>query len=252
MGVRGILDRHLVPVALASIFLIQPANACVVGVPLEINDARRADAVVIGRVSNYRIIHDLEFRKRMLANRRLSPELRKIYEGSDGVLSDYARFDVQVHEILAGKVPDRFSVTWDNSTFGEPKEMDPGPFLIALRRLPLSRSPNAKISPDQGASSLLPLQAPCSAPFIIPIADPRFENIRRVLTGQEPLGVDNGEDSNSDDPTKSKPDRAGHQPEKHDADRWDFPEWFIALLAVVLVCCGIVTFLRMLRLGGRS
>ena len=69
----------------------------------------------------------------------------------ESLLPDYARFDVQVKEVLVGRAPNRLSVTWDNSTFGEPEQMAAGPYLIALRRpgsaSPPLRGPSATIFP---------------------------------------------------------------------------------------------------------
>jgi hypothetical protein len=48
-------------------------------------------------------------------------------------LSDYARFDVQVDELLRGTAARTLSVRWDNSTFSKPNSMASGPFVIALR-----------------------------------------------------------------------------------------------------------------------
>jgi hypothetical protein len=153
-----------------------------------LNDISYADVVLVGRVSNYKIIRDIEFRQKMLANPNLSLDRRKFFEGQNGILSDYARFEVQVEEVLVGKVPTTISVTWDNSTFGEPEEMADGPFLIALRqpgsKMPPLRGPSATILPSREPESLTVLQAPCAAPFIFGSTSDKAQTIRGILNAK--------------------------------------------------------------------
>ena len=184
---------HIAPIVFAFAFASQPAYACMTVAPLKLEDVRYADVVVTGRVFNYKIIRDVEFRKQMLANPKLSPEDRARYEGPRQLLPDYARFEVQVQEVLKGKVPDRITVTWNNSTFGEPEEMASGPFLIALRypssKMPPLRGPSATILPNKEPGTLTVLQAPCAPAFIFPVTDVRVESIRRILRGEDNLDV---------------------------------------------------------------
>lgn len=132
----------------------EPAHACRIYTGIVLGDVRYADVVLVGRISNNRIVRDTEFRRRMLSLPNLSGEMRRMYEDpTKTLLSDYARFDVEVDEVLVGKAPKNISVTWDNSTFGEPKGMPDGPFLIALRkpssRTPPLRGPSATILPNR-------------------------------------------------------------------------------------------------------
>jgi hypothetical protein len=161
----------------------QAATACFTMAPFKIEDVQFADVVVIGRISNYQIIRDVEFRERMLANPNLRADLRRIYEEPNGkLMSDYARFDIQSSQILKGTAPRTMTVTWDNSTFGEPDQMAPGPYVIALRnpqsQLPPLRGPSATISPSKEPERLTVLQAPCGPAFIIPADD---ANVRTIL-----------------------------------------------------------------------
>jgi len=199
---------YIAPIVLAFTLALvsQPAHACFENAPLKLEDVKYADVVVIGRVLNYRIIPDLaavETRKRMLADPTLSPEIRneigKIFEKSRGSMSDYGRFDVQVQEVLKGKVPARIAVTWNNSTFSEPEKMAEGPFLIAARfpdsKSPPLRGPSATVLPNKEPDVLTLLQAPCAPAFIFPIADTdvstdaRYksivESIRRILREED-------------------------------------------------------------------
>ena len=151
-----------------------------------LEDVRYADVVVIGRIDDYRIIRDEAFRKRMLASPNLSIDMRKVYEDpKQGLLPDYARFNVQVEQVLFGKAPVRLSVTWDNSTFGEPDRMGPGRYLIALRRpgtaSPPLRGPSATIFPSPDPNALTLLQAPCSSAFIYDAESQEARTIQAIL-----------------------------------------------------------------------
>lgn len=162
------------------------SHACVIRVPANLEDVRFADVVVVGRVANYRIVRDEDSRRRMLASPRLPAEMRWLYEDPhESLLSDYARFDVRVEAVLVGSAPSTLSVTWDNSTFGEPEQMAAGPYLIALRRpssaSPPLRGPSATVfsSPDPRVLTLL--QAPCSVPFIYEVGSEQAATIQRIL-----------------------------------------------------------------------
>ena len=115
-------------------------------------DVRLADVVVIGRISNYRIVRN-----------------------EPGLVSGHARFDVQVDEVLVGRASGRLSVTWYNSTFAVPDQMPAGTYLIALRR------PGSTIMPSPDPNALTPLQAPCSSAFILEIGSEEAGIVRWFL-----------------------------------------------------------------------
>ncbi|CAN7758559.1 hypothetical protein [Ensifer sp. Root127] len=100
-------------------------------------------------------------------------------------MSDFARFDIHVDEVLIGKAPKTLPVTWDNSTFGEPEEMLTGPFLIGLRKatsqLPPLRGPSATVFPNPDPTAMTVLQAPCSNAFIIEVGTNEANAIRGIL-----------------------------------------------------------------------
>ncbi|MET0361862.1 MAG: hypothetical protein ABW048_08945 [Sphingobium sp.] len=162
------------------------AHACRMLVSPQLEDVNYADVVVIGRVNNYRIIRDEAFRKRMLEIPNLSAQMRKTYEDPEqGLLSDYARFDIRVERVLVGEASTELSVTWDNSTFEEPDQMSAGDYLIALRRPnsanPPLRGPSATILPSPDANALTLLQAPCSRAFIYDTESDEAQTIRKIL-----------------------------------------------------------------------
>ena len=137
-----------------------PAHACITSVPVELADIEYADVVVVGRIDSYERV------------------------GNEELISSYAKFDVLVDEVLLGTAPQVVSVTWDNSTFGEPATMQPGPFLIALRdpgyRMPPLRS-SGSIFPNPKPDLLTLLQAPCSSPFMFANGSEEAKAIRQRL-----------------------------------------------------------------------
>ena len=162
-----------------------PAAACRVTAPTVLADVRHADAVVVGRVAGYTIVRNREFRRRMLLARDLPDHLRRIYADPNSTLvGDYARFDVRVAEVLAGRAPRTVRVTWSNSTFGLPNSLPRGPLLIALA------GPGAQRPPLSGPRTIAPrrepglptvLQAPCAGPLMFAANSAEARAIRRIL-----------------------------------------------------------------------
>lgn len=137
------------------------AHACMAQAPIVLADAKYAEIVVVGRISNYEIVGDPQ----------------RIWS--------YARFNVLIDEVLVGKVSQELTVTWDNSTYSEPTSMPSGPFLIALRdprsgQLPL-RGPSATFLPNSEPNLLTVLQAPCAGPFIFPSTSDEAREIQGIL-----------------------------------------------------------------------
>ena len=162
------------------------AYACRIVVPLVLDDVSSADVVVIGRIDDYRIIRDEAARARLLAQPNLSAEMRRLYEDPEqSLLSDYARFDIQVDQVLVGRAPETISVRWDNSTFEESREMGLGPFLIALRRFssagPPPRGLSATILPNPAPDVFMILQAYCSGPFIFRSESEEAHTVQAIL-----------------------------------------------------------------------
>lgn len=175
---------------LLSCLTSQPALSCMAYAGIELQDVTRADAVIIGRLENYRIVLDArarEDRKVMLENlpESTSPEFRHIFETQDAFLSDYARFDIQVDEVLFGSAHGTVTAVWDNSTFDEPKSLASGPYLVALvapgSSQPPLRGPSATILPHPDGTSMSVLQAPCSGAFIFPLDSPKETELRAIL-----------------------------------------------------------------------
>jgi hypothetical protein len=166
-----------VTAALVTMIATAPAHACRIYRPIRLEDVRSADVVLVGRISNYRIIRDHDFRRKMLANPNLPANDRKLYENPRTfLLTDYARFDVTADEMLVGTAPKTLSLSWRNSTFAEPETMAAGPYLIALRRR------SAAIPADPGEPPLTILQAGCSSPFMFETHSDQARAVRRILS----------------------------------------------------------------------
>lgn len=182
-GMRNALLGLLAAASIGSMAV--PAHACRMYLPHNADDIRSADAVVIGRVSNYRLVLDPEARANWA--KQYAPR-----EMPDGFISDYALFDVTVDEVLAGNPPRKFTISWNNSTFGEPKTMAAGPFLIGLRRLgspqPL-RGPSGMTAPPPREVLFTLLQEPCSSPFMFESGSEEAAAARRLL--ETPAKIEN-------------------------------------------------------------
>lgn len=154
----------LAGIVVLGLAMSQPALACMADEPVVLSDVSYANVVVVGRISDYEIVQD---------------------DPSRSLFRDYARFVISIDKVLVGNVPNRISVTWDNSTFELPEEMAEGPFLIALRLptsdMPPLRGPSATIFANPEPDMLAVLQAPCSSPFILESSSEEARRIRKIL-----------------------------------------------------------------------
>jgi hypothetical protein len=140
--------------ACALLAAAQPAAACRITRPIDLELVRSADAVVVGRISGY----------------------NRVREG----YRRYARFNVHVEKQLIGRTPGPLRIEWTNSTFAEPEAMPPGPYLIALRKPGAGRPPQSH--PGKAAApEFTILQRPCSKAFILPATSPEAIEIMRIL-----------------------------------------------------------------------
>jgi hypothetical protein len=174
---------------LATILAAKPATACLAASGLKLDDIKYASVVVVGRIVDYEIVLDQKVRKErkeMLdQSTDKSSEYWRLMSEQKDFLSDYARFKVVVDKVLVGKPPKIISVTWDNSTFGEPEKMKEGLYLIGLRepgsKRPPLRGPSATILPSPDPKSLTVLQAPCAPPFMLESTSAEAKTIREML-----------------------------------------------------------------------
>lgn len=178
-------------ISTAIILAAKPASACLIATDLKLDDIKYASVVVIGRIIDYKIILARAVRKErkdmLKRSTNKSTEDWKSMSEQKHFLSDYARFSVLVDEVLVGQPTNVISVTWDNSTFGEPEKMKDGPYLIGLREpgsmSPPLRGPSATILPSPEPKSLTVLQAPCAPAFILEATSAKAKAIREMLGG---------------------------------------------------------------------
>jgi hypothetical protein len=176
---------------LATILAAKPANTCLGASSLNLDDIKYARVVVIGRIVDYEIVLDQKVRKerKEMLDRSAdkSTEYWRMMSEQKHFLSDYARFRVVVDKVLVGKSPNIISVTWNNSTFGEPEKMQKGPYLIGLResgsKSPPLRGPSATILPSPDPKLLTVLQAPCAPAFILESTSAEAKTIKKMLGG---------------------------------------------------------------------
>jgi hypothetical protein len=177
--------------SLAIMLAAKPASACFMVAERKLDDVKYASVVVIGRIVDYEIVLDQAVRKErkemLERSADKSTEYWRLMSEQKDFLSDYARFKVLVDEVLVGQPPRVISVTWDNSTFGEPETMKDGRYLIGLRKpgaeSPPLRGPSATILPSPEPKSLTVLQAPCAPAFILEATSAEAKTIRKMLGG---------------------------------------------------------------------
>jgi len=182
-------------VLLASIHLLaggKSAYACMTLAQLVLSDVKFADVVVVGQIRNYKIIEDpniRELQKKRCAD-NTSPEDH--FCKTRSFLSDYAQFQIEVDIVLKGQPKETVTVTWDNSTFGEPQSLgdDTERFLIALRaassKMPPLRGPSAFIAANPDPEMMTVLQAPCASPFIFKFPGKAASQVKDILNGKDP------------------------------------------------------------------
>jgi hypothetical protein len=181
----------LITATLATAFAAGVANACIIQVRTQLTDVQYADVVVVGRIVNYHLVLDQKWRDRerqqfFKSGKWLNP--KEYFNRPSGYITDYARFDIQVDEVLKGKAAKTLTATWDASTFGEPEQMPPGPYLIALRlagsKAPPMRAPSATIFPDPEPGTPTVVHPPCASAFIFDSKSQEATNVRLILQGK--------------------------------------------------------------------
>jgi hypothetical protein len=154
---------------------------------MDYRDILLADLVVVGDIRGYEIVDP-------------DPDPNR------GDLLNYARFTVRIREVLLAKTDDalplpkdeggraiqprsRITVTWDNSTFGEPAALPDDEhegYLIALRRpsspLPPQRLGSAFVAQTPEPEHFTILQAPCAGPFLFRMDSLVAIALRQLLT----------------------------------------------------------------------
>ncbi len=150
-------------VALAAFGLINvPAHACVVLDAFDINEARNADAIVVGRISNFG-----------LAKSRFNES------------HEYAVFDLGVQQSISGISPKNITVIWSATTNTKPSDLSGQTALIALGKNEKSdliqQGYRLSVKSDTRVAFF---QSPCAHAFILRPSDENVSAVARVLKGE--------------------------------------------------------------------
>lgn len=164
------------------------AHACLFSPATKLSNVKRADLVVIGEIRNYEIVRNTQDDKQVRATGEKTGLPAAQPDQDISLVSDYARFEIDVTEVLHGSASGAVMATWDASTFGEPETFPPGRHLIALRRAgsgpaPL-RGPNAAAYPDPEPGAWTVLHPPCASQFIFKEGSGDAAAIRDILSGK--------------------------------------------------------------------
>lgn len=149
----------LLVAALAGV--VQPAHACIIGIPFEIEDIRQADAVFVGEPIQF---------ERVSPGWPISPVT-------------YGLLTLRVSSVLKGRIAGDVQLYWENTSSGVPDRLyAPEQVIVAAIRAEPDRFPNAH------DHLLHVLRHPCSSPFFLPYSQESENNIRAILRG-EPVEV---------------------------------------------------------------
>jgi len=184
---RSKIGGHILRLAMgtmmATTLLPSSASACMMIWPRKLEDVRRADVVVIGRISEYRFFRDEAFRQRMLISPNIRPEMRDAYKDPNRIWwSDYGQFEIEVDQVLKGRAPKKLLVIMRGNTLPPPTQMEPGRYLVALHRPRHSPSsePIASSSRDN-PDMWTPLMQPCAGAFIFEADSSSTRTIQAIL-----------------------------------------------------------------------
>ena len=165
----------------------EPAVACQRLSPMDLRDVHSADTVVIGQIVDYRIVHDDTLRQQLLSKPDLPSSVRQNYERSQLLVFDYARFDIEVDEVLHGSAADRIAVTSPSSMFGKTGSPPSGLFLLALRNPTATTPPedhDIGDGPNPDPTSYSVYSALCSDSFVFESQSPDAITVRRILSSK--------------------------------------------------------------------
>lgn len=157
-----------------------PAMACALYHPLEPEDVRRADVVVIGRLSHFRREVSADSLRWFAENRDRS---RPSWMPDLGARPprDLTSFAVTVEQVAKGRAPSRINVVWHMSNISPPERLRDGRYLIGLNH----PRPETPIKAD-----FVVFGGMCSGAFIYPAGGQKAVAALRVLAGKPPFPPD--------------------------------------------------------------
>lgn len=172
--------RTIAAFGLAAVFAAGAAAACIISDGFRPETVAGSDLVVVGRISNYRLIADKPMREAKRKDFYRSgrwEDLADSFAAPGKLPADYARFDIEVDEVLAGKTAKRLTVIWYGAASGQARTRPSGPLLIALQR-PVSVFP---ASPPPEPQRLQVVHPFCGQAYLFPAASGEAGSIRQFL-----------------------------------------------------------------------
>jgi len=173
--------RRLLTLAAAVALPAGPAAACIMPAFFSPEIAIGADALVVGRIENYRIIVNQKGRDedlRFFFKHGRWNRLRDYFAPPGRHTGDYGRFDIAVDETLSGNVGRRLSVTWSDPPPARPFT---GKHLIALRQ-----ASDGRWSKPPEPNLLTVLYPMCGEPYVFAAGSEEAKAIRATLRNPPP------------------------------------------------------------------
>ncbi|KQV19709.1 hypothetical protein ASC97_28995 [Rhizobium sp. Root1203] len=110
-----------------------PAMACLVSKPLHPSDFTTAEIIIVGRVTNYEAVADPIATERTRRLLETSPSRR--LRAKDYKSISYGRLDLEIDDVLKGKLPAQFAIYWLPGTAGPSDTLAPGRYILGLGRV---------------------------------------------------------------------------------------------------------------------
>ncbi|KPF42259.1 hypothetical protein IP76_17780 [Rhizobium sp. AAP43] len=151
---------------------------------INVEKVLKADAVVIGTVSNYQGIRDFERERRQVELMKdfaaLGPEFLPRHK--DVRIMSSASFDVVTEQILWGAAARQLHVTWETGVSGVAETLEPGQYLLVLNRRASTASPAEAASTAAGSAAVMTLfPSDCSSSYIMKPRTVQAKTLRREL-----------------------------------------------------------------------
>jgi len=173
--------RTLIVSFVSSTLTCGAASACILSANQDLNDISSADMVVVGKIQNYQIVEDTiateavrNGRTEFLEN--VPVNLKDTHNNEAEISVEYARFEIEVDEVLLGTVSGTISAVWPSYEFVESGKTPNVPFLIALRRS------TSSMPALRGQVVWMVLGDHCTGSFLFANASANATTVRQLLS----------------------------------------------------------------------
>ena len=161
-----------------------PAFACMAPAPFVFEDAKWADVVVVGHITNLRFILNQKERLEVLSIPDLKPRVRQAFRDPARIASDFAIFDFVVDKHLTGTSSSKISISTQIYNVGRTTLTEKESFLVAFNRITAGRPSLDTVdtmSQPSGVGSLKIFKPSCAEPFVFPSMSNEAGEIRRIF-----------------------------------------------------------------------